>query len=226
MLLVSRVRRERGQGGEGRPRRDQVLNASLSRSEQKSPPATVVGYPARLKSRPGTRSGRTARAKDATTVIVQHVSSGSRTPAWSGLLWGLALLGLLLLPTNYRAGAEIAHGHALIQVWFDAAHGAIHHHHVPGVDAAPRAVVQDWLEPAVVDSTERDVRATGDARPDVGSHQDSAPVGGSVHLLVMTVVFLVLAVARSAPSVEPGRAPQGRVTRILLPPPRWTPLAG
>ena len=188
----------------------------------------MVGYPARLRSRPGTRSGRTARAKDATTAIVQHVSSGSHTPAWSGLLWGLALLGLLLLPTDYRAGAETAHGHALIQLWFDAADGAIHHHHAPiaGANSAPRDVVQDWLEPVVIDPAERDVSATGDARPDVGSHQDTAPVGGSVHLLVKTVVFLVLAAARSAPTVESRPAPRGRVTRVLLPPPRWTPLAG
>ncbi|MCD6032266.1 MAG: hypothetical protein K0S78_4448, partial [Thermomicrobiales bacterium] len=118
--------------------------------------------------------------------------------------------------------------HALIQLWFDAADGANHHHHAPvaGANSAPRDVVQDWLEPAVVAPAERDARATGDARPDVGSHQDSAPVGGSVHLLVKTVVFLVLAAARSAPTVEWGRLPQGRVTRVLLPPPRWTPLAG
>jgi hypothetical protein len=159
---------------------------------------------------------------------VQHIFSGSHTPAWSGLLWGLALLGLLLLPTDYRAGAETAHGHALIQLWFDAADGAIHHHHAPVAagNSAPRDVVQDWLEPAVVDPAERDVRAAGDDRPDVGSQQDSAPVGGSVHLLVKIVVFLVLAVARPAPTVKSRRAPQGRVTRVLLPPPRWAPLAG
>ena len=42
---------------------------------------------------------------------------------WFCLLWGMALLGLLLLPSDYRAGAESAHAHSLIQLWADASQG-------------------------------------------------------------------------------------------------------
>ncbi len=44
----------------------------------------------------------------------------------------LALFALLLIPTSYRAGAAVPHGHALIQLIFEAQSGIPVHYH--GVD--------------------------------------------------------------------------------------------
>jgi hypothetical protein len=44
----------------------------------------------------------------------------------------LALLALLLIPINYRAGASVPHGHALIQLVFETRWGIPVHRH--GID--------------------------------------------------------------------------------------------
>lgn len=158
--------------------------------------------------------------------IVQQVNPRINVPSWTGLLWGLALLGLLLLPSDYRAGAETAHGHALMQLWIDAADGAVHHHHASDAHVATQGAARDWLEPAVDDPMARESGAAGEARPDVGEHQDASPAAGGPHFQILAVVLLVLATARSVPPLAPCRLPKSRVTRVLLPPPRWTPIAG
>ena len=134
------------------------------------------------------------------------------------------MLGLLLLPSDYRAGAQTAHAHALVHLWIDASDGAVLHHHVPA-PVAPQGAAWDWLEP-MVEVAESESVQTGDARPDIGGHHDSNPAGGSVHLLIKTVAILVLALARHVPAATPSRSPKGRAVRVLLPPPRWTSLAG
>jgi hypothetical protein len=44
------------------------------------------------------------------------------------LLCVVALLGIALLPVEYRAGADTPHLHASFQLWWDAAHGSTEHH--------------------------------------------------------------------------------------------------
>lgn len=85
------------------------------------------------------------RAKVATTAISRQRNSRRSASVRAGLLWGLALIGLLLLPSDYRAGAEAAHGHTLMHLWLDAADGAVHHHQEPGGQGA----AWDWLKPSV-----------------------------------------------------------------------------
>jgi hypothetical protein len=128
---------------------------------------------------------------------------------------------LLLLPSNYQAGAETAHGHALMHLWLDAEDGAMHHHHDPGSQAA-----WDWLDPALAGAHEAEPTDAGASHADVGEHQDSAPAGGGVHMLFGAVAFLVLGAARAAPPGRRRRALVGQSVPILLPPPRWMPLAG
>lgn len=43
-----------------------------------------------------------------------------------------AIVGLLALPVEYRGGASSPHAHAAYQLWYDAAHGSVAHHHVGG----------------------------------------------------------------------------------------------
>ena len=180
----------------------------------------VVGFSAWSGLGPASRSGRRPRAKDATTAITRRRNSTPIAPVRVGLLWGLALLGLLLLPSDYQAGAETAHGHALMHLWLDAADGVMHHHD-PGANGA----AWDWLDPALAGAHETGPTDAGASHPDVGEHQDSAPAGGGVHMLVGAVAFFVLGAARAAPSGGVRRALVGQGVPVLLPPPRWSPTA-
>jgi hypothetical protein len=143
------------------------------------------------------------------------------TASWPGFLWCLALLGLLLLSSDYRAGAEVAHAHSLVQLWADAHDGVIyhqHHQHLGADVAASRDPSLSWFDPAVGEASNAE-----EAAPDVGKHQDSAPVTSGVHLLLVAVAALVVAAASAAPTFGPAPRLAGRAPRILLPPPRWTP---
>ena len=55
------------------------------------------------------------------------------------LAWLAALLGLLACPLEYRGGAEFPHAHAIFQLFYDAAHGSIDHHHDDGDPATDDA---------------------------------------------------------------------------------------
>ena len=57
-----------------------------------------------------------------------HRFSTGQLRGFGRLAWVAAVLGLLALPVEYRGGAERPHAHAAVQLWFDAAHGAIGHH--------------------------------------------------------------------------------------------------
>jgi hypothetical protein len=113
-----------------------------------------------------------------------------------------------------------------MHLWFDAADGAIHHHHDSAAHVASQGAAWDWLEPSVAGAAETEYPQTGAARPNVAGHQDSTPAVGGVHLLVAAVALLVLGAARPFPPSAPYRAPSSRAVQVLLPPPRWTPLAG
>ena len=127
------------------------------------------------------------------------------------LAWAMALMALLLLPVNYRAGAELAHAHSLPQVLLDAAHGTVHHH---------GSGVADWLEPAVSDDAAVAATMAGDEKPDAGQQQDSAPATGGIHLLLVVAVLLAFS-AEASPSVPVRpRKLAGLVPRVLAPPPR------
>jgi hypothetical protein len=131
----------------------------------------------------------------------------------------MALLGMLLLPSDYRGGTTFPHAHALAQLWLDARDGTIHHH---GAEpAAVRASVEDWFDPASGLADQPDPSAVTDHEIDIGEHHDSAPVSSDVHLLIMMAVLPVIEAARS-PLPRSQRALQGRSPRIPCPPPRFT----
>src|SRR5215213_11934086 len=98
----------------------------------------------------------------------------------SRLLWGLALLGVILLPSDYRAGAEFPHAHSLVQLWVDAEDGMVHHH-----DAG---------------STAWDEAGSSKERPDIGEHDDSMPTTSGMHLLLNAITILTVAPASQMPA--------------------------
>ena len=53
-----------------------------------------------------------------------------RYPRNRWLLLALAIGAVLLMPVEYRAGAQTAHPHAVLQLAWEAHHGTPRHHHV------------------------------------------------------------------------------------------------
>jgi hypothetical protein len=134
----------------------------------------------------------------------------------------MALLGLMLLPSDYRAGAESAHTHSLIQLWVDASQESLHHHVRPSlVDANPDRSTS-WFDPEVVETGRTGSGGLDDPRPDIAEQHESAPVSGGVHLLLTAMTAIVPLGMREPPGTVPDRRRTGLTPRVLLPPPRWT----
>ena len=134
----------------------------------------------------------------------------------------MALLGLLLLPANYRAGAEIAHAHSFIQLWADAADGTIRHHHDhglahPGAERSP-----SWFDSSGGETGTTASASIDDERADAAGQQESTPVSSGVHLLLTVMATIVAPGIRQAPIAVSGRRQSGLSPRIFAPPPRWT----
>jgi hypothetical protein len=144
---------------------------------------------------------------------------------WFSLLWGVALLGLLLLPANYRAGAESAHAHSLFQLWAEAANGTIRHHPDHGPAHAWSGGSSSWFDPAVGDIEPTPSVGFDGQRPDVAAQQESAPVSSGVDLLLTTTIAIVALGIRQAPIDVPDRRLRDLPPRTRVPPPRWTPAA-
>jgi hypothetical protein len=135
----------------------------------------------------------------------------------------MALLGLLLLPLNFRGGDDASHGHSLLHLWADAADGMIdHHHHATHVSQGESL---DWLNP------EASVEALGatdgqqNQVPDVGEHDDSMPNPGTIHLLAAALPALIAPRASHESPIQRDALPTGRNPEVLIPPPRTIVLA-
>lgn len=111
------------------------------------------------------------------------------------VIWLAALVGLLLLPVNYRADGPSAHGHSVYQLLADAADGALGHH--------PATVAPDDAE-----------------RLDAGDHNDSTPASPGPHLFIVPVFAFAIAAARRAPTEWTLIPPPGRRPAVPHPPPR------
>lgn len=139
-------------------------------------------------------------------------------PTWAAPLWGLALLSLLLLPSNYRADGDVQHGHSVFQLWADAADGRVAHHHALAGTASV-SVTGDWFDP-LIETTPPAPATTGVHGPDVPEYEDSAPALGGVHLLLVSVTVVLAVVVARNPTPRSERSLSGQVPRVLAPPPR------
>jgi hypothetical protein len=172
----------------------------------------MVPLPTRSGLSPATRSGR--KLQEEATLAVRPPFGKPTAQAWAGLLWSMALLGLCLLPSNFRGGGELSHGHSLLHLWADAADGHIDHHHHYRQTAAP---LVDWLDP-VADAAAQSA-PDGD-EIDVGGHDDSSPAPGTVHFLPATATFFIAFGGARLPSFQNERTHVGCCPDVLLPPPR------
>jgi hypothetical protein len=164
-------------------------------------------------------------SQEAATRAVRRRWSDSRVPIGSYLLWGMALLSLLLLPTDFRAGAEAPHGHSLFQLWADASDGRVDHHVVHELVASGHGLSTSWFDPTVGETNSNRSSDLDDERLDIAAQHESASVGSGLDLLVMATIVVAILGLIEAPRALSDRACTGLPARILVPPPRWTALA-
>jgi hypothetical protein len=122
-----------------------------------------------------------------------------------------AICGLAMLPVEYRGGAKDPHPHAAYQLWYDAAHGSVVHHHawaeVPASTHHPSATAPAWVG--------------GEDDPDV-PRLVGLSIGAVKVPLVATAIALLIAPAAMGARVvwPPLPVLVGRPLRAETPPPR------
>jgi hypothetical protein len=122
------------------------------------------------------------------------------------LLRAAALLGLLLLPIQMRAGAASLHPHALLHLLLDARDGAFDHHTVGGTTAA------------ATDHNPVHVDATGSPPPDIPTYATSVTAIGGLAVLAVMVMMLTIPAPRAG-RTWPRRAWWRERLPVLEPPP-------
>jgi hypothetical protein len=130
----------------------------------------------------------------------------------------MALLSLLFLPTYYRGGAEVPHGHSLIQLWSDASDGGLNHHSFAS-GPSPSTL---WFDPAVGATDKSQPIRLDNEHPDVATQHESAPVIGGTDLLVTAMTAVIAMGLNQAPLTLSDQRRTGLPARVLVPPPRWT----
>jgi hypothetical protein len=127
----------------------------------------------------------------------------------AGTLRALALLGLLLLPIQMRAGTTYIHPHALLHLLLDAGDGAIDHHALPATTVTDHALAEH----------DDHVRRNEKASPDVPTFESIQMAAGGLAVTLVSLILLVF-VARGE-RIWPRREVWSGM-RLLpeLPPPR------
>ena len=131
------------------------------------------------------------------------------------------MLGVILLPSDYRAGAERAHAHSLLQLWIDASDGVIQHHIYGSLATHPQS--HDWV--ALTSDEAEDTQEHADCRschsePDVGDQQDSAPASSGAELILAASILLPFVAKPPVAGAGSDHRLSGQTPGVLLPPPR------
>lgn len=134
---------------------------------------------------------------------------------FGSVLGAVAVLGLLMMPVEYRAGAHHPHPHAAFQLWADFTPGTVPHRHDEGGDAATTLIRGDHGGVAGTDA----VWAT--APPDVPLLSEVAPALDRAAAVAAVMALVGLLVAAALPRVVGlARRWAGLLLRPDPPPPR------
>jgi len=126
------------------------------------------------------------------------------------LLTAVGVFALLMLPVEYKAGAERAHPHAAFQLWADFAHGKTPHRH----DDTP-------LGHAAHTVHEAPVAAAVEPPPDTPKVSEATPPAERAAAFASILALAWLLLPRGWPRIA-GLASRlvGRSPRPAFPPPR------
>ena len=150
--------------------------------------------------------------------LVRCLRRETWSAGWIAPLWGLALVGLLFIPVDYRGGADIPHSHALLQLLLDAQDGHLLHTHAHAGASVDQSY--DWLDPAVTDPT----TTFGQGGTDVGQQREGAPAVSVISFLV--VIPLPILVSVALPRIVPvAHRLRGLSSTVHSPPPRVAAIA-
>ena len=131
------------------------------------------------------------------------------------MLGAVAVLGLLTMPVEYRAGAHHPHPHAAFQLWADFAPGTVPHRHGRGGDTATTLIRGDHGGVTGADAV------WAAAPPDVPLLSEVAPALERAAAFAAVIALVGLLVAAALPRVgDVARRWAGLLLRPDPPPPR------
>jgi hypothetical protein len=134
-------------------------------------------------------------------------------PTWSALFAVLALLGLLIIPIDYRGGDAHPHAHSLLQLVLDASDGILLHDHADPRPAFSGSEHRSWFEPdTAVTSSERGT-SEGATHGVVDSYS-------GIPFLLAALVTVTFAVGFGIERSSDSHRLRGRIPEILCPPPQ------
>jgi hypothetical protein len=141
------------------------------------------------------------------------VESGGRDNGGRALFAGLALLGLLIMPIDYRGGDTHPHAHSLLQLVLDASDGVLLHDHADPRPTSGGTVQRSWFDPDTpVTSSERGT-SEGATHGVVDSYS-------GIPFLLAALVTVTFAVGfEIEKSIDSDRL-RGCIPEILCPPPQ------
>ncbi len=133
-----------------------------------------------------------------------------------------AVLGICMMPVEYRGGAQTAHAHALFQLFSDAAHGSLDHHGNTFRTLPDRASdVRSQQRAMLADASRAESPALQAPPPPI--EQPLAVVALVVAALVVAALALTSGHRVAACLVDASLV--GRTVRPTAPPPRLRTLA-
>jgi len=149
---------------------------------------------------------------ESTGMIGRHPRVGSRLTGFQRLVALVAVLGVCMMPVEYRGGAQMSHAHALFQFLFDAAHGSLDHHGHTFRALPDRAVAPRSHQRAMMVDASR-------AEPAV-LHSPPPPIGQPLAMISIVVAALALGTVRRILATTASTRLVGFSARPPTPPPR------
>jgi len=181
------------------------------------------------------------------SMTMQTCQENRTRPARRPSLTTLGMLGmaalLLLMPANYRAGADVAHPHAFFQEWLDELTGTPHTHaadHHPATTTdmpVPASTISPFLAADIPLAAAADTATSERAAPSSGvpAHATAAPDTpfltdfspavdqGSAIAMAGVLVAMLLLVSIRRQLWCPASHLMGTIARLEPPPPRSIP---
>ncbi len=128
-----------------------------------------------------------------------------------------AVLGICMMPVEYRGGAQTAHAHALFQLFSDAAHGSLDHHGNTFRTLPDRA--------SDVRSQQRAMLADASRAESPALQAPPPPIEQPLAVVALVVAALALTSGHRVAACLVDASLVGRTVRPTAPPPRLRTLA-
>jgi hypothetical protein len=139
---------------------------------------------------------------------------------WPALIGALALLGLVILPIDYRGGSDQPHAHSLLQLLLDGSDGHLLHTHAASVAHEAATDEASWFDPGTGSAGESAQIPVADTQVDAGQPHGAASTFSSIPMVLVAMIAVMAPIGSRREIIVGTARLAGRQPRVLIPPPR------